>query len=86
MTHNSVWQAIEDLAADRNMSCSGLARCSGLDPTIFNKSKRWTRTGKPRWPSTQSLAKVLECADADIEEFARYVTRAEKSHAQQNRA
>lgn len=58
MTHEDIWQAIDRLAMANNMSCSGLARCSGLDPTTFNKSKRWTRDGKPRWPSTDRKSVV----------------------------
>ncbi len=45
------------------------ARRSGLDPTTFNKSKRITREGKQRWPSTESLAKVLEATGASLAEF-----------------
>jgi hypothetical protein len=40
MTHDDVWSAIEKFATEHGMSCSGLAKCSGLDPTTFNKSKR----------------------------------------------
>ena len=58
MTHEDVWRAIENFAMERNMSCSGLAKCSGLDPTTFNKSKRWSKQGQPRWPSTNSISNV----------------------------
>ncbi|MDR0967573.1 MAG: hypothetical protein LBL75_01945 [Rickettsiales bacterium] len=73
MTHNSIWGAIEKFAADHNLSCSGLAKNSGLDPTTFNKSKRWSREGQPRWPSTQSIAKILSATHSDISEFAKYL-------------
>ena len=43
---------------------------AGLDPTTFNKSKRGTANGKLRWPSTESLAKVLAATGASFEEFA----------------
>ena len=43
---------------------------AGLDPTTFNKSKRGTANGKLRWPSTESLAKVLAATGASFVEFA----------------
>ena len=54
MTHDDVWRAIERFATEHGMSCSGLAKCSGLDPTTFNRSKRWSKEGQPRWPSIQA--------------------------------
>ena len=59
-SHKHIWGAIDALAARYGHSPSGLARAAGLDPTTFNKSKRTTKQGKPRWPSTESLSKVLE--------------------------
>lgn len=78
MTHDDIWQAIDNLAHANNMSCSGLARCSGLDPTTFNKSKRWTKEGKPRWPSTHSLAKILASTGSRIEDFAKFIPHSEE--------
>jgi phage repressor protein C with HTH and peptisase S24 domain len=69
LKHESVWRAIDRLAARYNLSPSGLARQSGLDPTTFNKSKRITKEGKQRWPSTESLAKVLNATGASLSEF-----------------
>ncbi|WP_421938135.1 S24 family peptidase [Pelagibius sp.] len=40
-----------------------------MDPTTFNKSKRITKEGKQRWPSTESLAKVLNATGASLGEF-----------------
>ena len=51
------------------MSTSGLARRAGLDPTTFNKSKRVTIDGKQRWPSTESVSKVLEATGASMADF-----------------
>lgn len=79
MTHNSIWFAIERFAADHNLSCSGLAKNSGLDATTFNKSKRWSREGQPRWPSTQSIAKILSATNSNIFEFAKYFDESYKS-------
>lgn len=71
LTHEQVWTAIDRLAKKYGMSPSGLARKAGLDPTTFNKSKRITPLGKPRWPSTESISKILRATGASIEEFIR---------------
>lgn len=75
MNHLELWAAIDGFARSMNMSCSGLAKKSGLDATTFNKSKRWTCDGKPRWPSTQSLAKVLASTGASLEDFLKFMPR-----------
>jgi phage repressor protein C with HTH and peptisase S24 domain len=59
LQHADVWRGIDRLAAKNGLSASGLARRAGLDPTAFNPSKRTTREGRSRWPSTESIAKVL---------------------------
>ena len=69
LRHADIWRAIDSLAAKYGMSASGLARHSGLDPTTFNKSKRVTREGKRRWPSTESVSKILESTGATMAEF-----------------
>src|SRR5579875_382451 len=53
-----------------------LARRSGLDATTFNPSKRRMPDGRARWPSTESLAKVLEATGATLDEFTALVTGA----------
>ena len=68
-THAQIWQGIDRLAAAHGYSASGLAKRSGLDPTSFNKSKRISPDGKPRWPSTESLAKVLAVTEATMSDF-----------------
>src|SRR5437868_14737352 len=69
LTHAQIWSAIDALAARYDMSASGLAKLAGLDPTTFNKSKRGGANGKLRWPSTESVAKVLAATGATFEEF-----------------
>lgn len=69
LRHADIWAAIDRLARDRGLTASGLARRAGLDPTTFNKSKRITREGKPRWPSTESISKVLDATGASLDEF-----------------
>jgi len=73
LKHTDVWQAIDRLAKEHNLSPSGLARRAGLDPTTFNKSKRVTREGKLRWPSTESLAKILTATNASLNEYVSYM-------------
>ncbi len=69
MTHDGTWAAFDKIAARLGLSVSGLAKGCGLDATAFNKSKRWTRYGKPRWPSTGTVAKVIAYANITAEEF-----------------
>ncbi|KQT55120.1 MULTISPECIES: helix-turn-helix transcriptional regulator [unclassified Aureimonas] len=68
-SHERVWAAIDGLAARHKMTASGLARRAGLDPTTFNKSKRTATDGRPRWPSTESIAKIVEATSTSLEEF-----------------
>lgn len=70
LQHADVWRGIDRLAAKHGLSASGLARRAGLDPTAFNPSKRITREGRPRWPSTESVAKILTVTG---ESFASFV-------------
>jgi phage repressor protein C with HTH and peptisase S24 domain len=76
MRHDNIWRAIDTLAAENGLSVSGLARKAGLDPTSFNNSKRRMADGKFRWPSTESLAKVLAATGASLEDFTALVTGA----------
>ena len=70
LTHDWIWRAIDTLAQRRGLTPSGLARLAGLDPTTFNRSKRITPEGRPRWPSTESLAKILEATSTSLDTFA----------------
>ncbi len=69
LTHSDIWQAIDRLAARHGMSPSGMARRAGLNLTTFNKSKRFSRKGKERWPSTESVAKILAATGASFGNF-----------------
>lgn len=69
LKHGDIWRAIDRLAARHGLSASGLAKKGGLDPTTFNRSKRTTPDGKLRWPSTESIAKVLEATGSTFSEF-----------------
>ena len=68
-SHSEIWLAIDTLAKKHGFSTSGLAKKAGLDPTAFNKSKRISPEGKPRWPSTESLAKILSITGSSMNEL-----------------
>jgi phage repressor protein C with HTH and peptisase S24 domain len=74
LTHAQIWAALDRLAARAGLSASGLAKRAGLDPTTFNKSKRMTPEGRPRWPSTESVAKSLVATNTTIDQFVSLVT------------
>lgn len=73
LTHPQIWRAIDALAAKNSLSPSGLAKAARLDPTTFNKSKRGDGDGKLRWPSTESLAKVLAATGTSMGDFVALV-------------
>ncbi len=75
LTHHQLWTALDMLAKRHGLSASGLAKRAGLDPTTFNKSKRKAADGKPRWPSTESVAKVLAATGEDFAAFAAQASR-----------
>ena len=73
LTHSEIWSALDRLAQAHSTSPSGLAKLAGLDSTTFNKSKRISSSGKDRWPSTESLAKVLGVLGLNMEDFAAFI-------------
>jgi phage repressor protein C with HTH and peptisase S24 domain len=79
LRHSDIWRAIDRLAREHGYSPSGLARRAGLDPTTFNRSKRVTREGKQRWPSTESIGKILLATGASLDEFVSYINGREAS-------
>jgi phage repressor protein C with HTH and peptisase S24 domain len=74
LTHSDIWNAVDRLAARAGLSASGLAKKAGLDPTTFNKSKRVTTEGRPRWPSTESVAKSLQATNTTVDTFVSLIT------------
>ncbi len=76
MKHEDIWRALDTLAAENGLSASGLAKRSGLDPTTFNPSKRKMGDGRSRWPSTESIAKVLDATGCPLDAFTSLVTGA----------
>jgi len=80
-SHDKIWEAIDSLAARHELTPSGLARKAGLDPTAFNKSKRSSVDGRQRWPSTESIHKILEATGSTIEEFTTFLYRSVRNGA-----
>lgn len=72
LSHARLWKAIDALARQEGCSPSGLARRAGLDATSFNPSKRFGpgEPGRPRWPSTESLTRVLDVTGVSLARFA----------------
>ncbi|MEO1476268.1 MAG: helix-turn-helix transcriptional regulator, partial [Pseudomonadota bacterium] len=70
MKHSDIWHGIDKLAALHGLSPSGLAKLAGLDPTAFNPSKRKSKDGRPRWPSTESVARALASVGAGFDDLA----------------
>lgn len=77
LTHAQIWAAIDALAKRQGLSASSLAKKAGLDPTTFNRSKRQNADGQLRWPSTESIAKVLGATSTNIDEFLGLLTQTE---------
>lgn len=73
LSHEQIWTAIDRLAERHGFSASGLARRAGLDATSFNHSKRIGPDGRKRWPSTESIAKVLAATGASLDDFLHLV-------------
>ena len=69
LSHRAIWDGIDALAQRHGHSVSALARLAGLDATAFNVSKRVSKDGRERWPSTESIAKVLEVTGETMEAF-----------------
>lgn len=80
LTHEQIWKAVDRLATNFGYSPSGLAKKSGLDPTSFNKSKRFGPDGKPRWPSTESISRILGATGATMSDFISLVDNQEASN------
>ena len=72
LSHAKLWKAIDALAHREGTSASGLARRAGLDATSFNPSKRFGPGDppRPRWPSTESLTRVLQTTGLSLGAFA----------------
>ena len=72
LSHSQLWAAIDALARREGLSVSGLAKSAGLDATSFNPSKRFSpgTPPRPRWPSTESLTRILQATGVSLGDFA----------------
>lgn len=85
LTHDTIWLAIDRLAQSCGYSTSGLAKKAGLDPTSFNRSKRIGADGKPRWPSTESISRILDATGSTMSEFVELIGNPTSSPKRQGR-
>lgn len=69
LSHSAIWDGIDALAQRHGHSVSALARLAGLDATAFNVSKRISKDGRERWPSTESIAKILGATGETFDGF-----------------
>lgn len=81
LSHDQIWGAIDTLAQRYGFTASGLARKAGLDATTFNRSKRIAPDGRERWPSTESIAKILLATGATLDEFMAAVMKRDAAPA-----
>src|SRR3954467_5515077 len=74
VTNEKIWSALDRLAMQHGLTCGGLARAAELDQTIFNPSKRRVKaTGRARWPSSETIAKVLNVTGLSMSQFGAMV-------------
>lgn len=69
LSHRAIWDGIDALARRHGHSVSALAKLAGLDATAFNVSKRVSKDGRERWPSTESISKILDATGESFELF-----------------
>ena len=69
LSHRAIWDGIDALARRHGHSVSALAKLAGLDATAFNVSKRVSKDGRERWPSTESIAKILDATGESFDSF-----------------
>jgi phage repressor protein C with HTH and peptisase S24 domain len=69
LSHQAIWEGIDAIARRHGLSPSALAKLAGLDPTALNPSKRISKDGRERWPSTESVAKILEATGESFDAF-----------------
>lgn len=69
LSHRAIWDGIDALARRHGVSVSALAKLAGLDATAFNVSKRVSKDGRERWPSTESISKILDATGENFDSF-----------------
>jgi phage repressor protein C with HTH and peptisase S24 domain len=69
LSHRAIWDGVDVIARRHGLSVSALAKLAGLDATAFNVSKRISKDGRERWPSTESISKILEATGEGFDVF-----------------
>ncbi|MBQ2858807.1 MAG: hypothetical protein IJE82_00395 [Alphaproteobacteria bacterium] len=69
--HFALWNTINHIAGQSGKSCSGFAISCGLDSTAFNKCKRQSKYGQPRWIAGNTLVKMLIATNISPIQFAK---------------
>jgi transcriptional regulator with XRE-family HTH domain len=64
----NLWNSIDEIAKEKNVSLPRLALKSGLDQSTFSHARR-----KRNWMSLKTLAQVLNAHDITLREWARMV-------------
>ena len=82
ITHDNIWDAIDEIAHENNVSPSRMAINCGLDATIFNKSKRCDAFGKSRFPSLRTVVKVLNEQQMSMADFGAICDRQSREGAE----
>ena len=73
MKQEDIWLGIDHLADQVGVSPARLARMAGLDQAVFSAGRRRKPNGELRWPSMDSLAKVLDVAGVSLGDFVNYM-------------
>ncbi len=64
-----IWEVIDKLAKDRNVSCSKLAENAGLNGSVFSYTRRFSHIGTNRFPSLKTIVKLLKAYNITWYEF-----------------
>lgn len=73
MKQDDVWRGIDLLADNVGVTPARLARMAGLDQAVFSAGRRRRDDGSLRWPSMDSLAKVLKVSGISMGDFVNYM-------------
>lgn len=71
ITQEDIWCVIDDIARKHGISASRLAIISGLDATVFNKSKRING----HYPSFRTIVSILNNTNISMCDFGQMCDR-----------
>lgn len=72
-THAAVWAALDELIARKGMTIADVSRAAMGHRRAFKPSCRRDANGKPIWPNTQSVSRVLSALNVSFVEFGAMV-------------